>query len=152
MTVWERRDYPVLHALANSDDENLRHGFLSAAEQLGLEMTPGDLHDALLALADADYIDVQVGYESGPSALFTHLQVTGRGQQALGQWPLFDEIASPETLAMLLEHLAAEAATSEEESNLRRAADYVRGVSAATLRALVIGVVAQLAKSGLGLG
>jgi hypothetical protein len=156
MSVWERRDLPVLQALATSGDENLRHGFLSIESDgrnaLGLDLSAGELHDAILDLGDAGYIDGDVQYSSGPSAQFTHLQVTGRGQQALGQWPLFDEITSPETLALLLERLAEEAPSDEEASNLRRAAEYARTVGAGSLRAVVIAVLSQLAKTGLGLG
>lgn len=153
--MWEKRDLPVLRALATSDDENLRHGFLSVGENgnvLGLDLSAGDLHDAILTLADVDYVEGRVEYSTGPGAMFTHLRVTGRGQQALGEWPLFDEIASPETLALLLERFAEEAETSEEEANLRRAAGYVRGVSATALRAAAIGSLAQLARSLAGLG
>lgn len=156
MSVWERRDLPVLQALATSDDEILRHGFLSIESDgqsaLGLDLSAGDLHDAILDLADAGYVDGDVQYSGGPSAQFTGLQVLGRGEQALGQWPLFDEITSPETLALLLERLAEEAPSDEEASNLRRAAEYARTVGAASLRAVVIGVLSQLAKAGMGLG
>jgi hypothetical protein len=155
MTLWERRDLPVLQALATSDDENLRHGFLSVEEHgenaLGLDLSPGELHDAILTLSDAGYVEGAIGYESG-GATFTRLGVTGRGQQALGQWPLFDEIASPKTLALLLERLADEAPTDEEAANLRQAGAYARTLGAASLRSAAVGVLSQLAKIGLGLG
>lgn len=156
MTVWEHRDLPVLAALAASDDENLRHGFLSLGEagssQLDLDLTAGEIHDAILALGDAGYVDGDVKYHTGPGALFTQLRLTGRGQQALGEWPLFDEIASPETLALLLERLAEEAPSEEEASNLRRAASYARSLGSASLRAVAVGALAQLARGQLGLG
>ncbi len=51
MTVWERRDLPVLRALATSDDQNLQNGFLSVADNpLGLDLTAGEIHDAIFAL------------------------------------------------------------------------------------------------------
>lgn len=78
--------------------------------------------------------------------------MTGRGQQALGQWPLFDEIASPQTLALFLERFADEAATQEEETNLRRAAAYARSLSVATVKAAAIGAATQGARAALGLG
>jgi hypothetical protein len=153
VTVWERRDLPVLKALATSNDENLRHGFLSVADNaLGLDLTAGELHDAIFALNDVQFVEGEVGYESGPSAHFTHLTVTGRGQQALGEWPLFDELTSPETLALFLERLADEASTDEEADSMRRAARYARSLGAGTLRAAIIGVLAQLAKAAMGLG
>jgi hypothetical protein len=154
VTVWEQRDLVVLRALTTSDDENLRHGFLQTDEPrvLGLDLSAGELHDAILALADVNYVEGDVQYASGPSAMFTHLRVTGRGQQALGQWPLFDEISSPETLALLLERLADGAPTDEEADSLRRAAGYARTLGGASLRAAAVAVISQLAKAGLGLG
>ena len=154
MTIWERRDLPVLRALATSDDPHLQHGFLtvSGPSTLGLALSAGEIHDAIFALGDVDYVEGEPQYSTGPSVSFTRLRVTGRGQQALGEWPLFDDIASPQTLALLLERLAEEAPTDEEASNLRRAATYVRGLSGASLRALATGTAAQLAKIALGLG
>jgi hypothetical protein len=153
MTVWERRDLPVLRALAASDDNNLAHGFLNVEDRaLGLDLSAGEIHDAVFTLGDVGYVEGEPGYSSGPSAMFTHLSVTGRGQQALGEWPLFDEISSPETLALLLERLAEQAPSEEEADSLRRAATYARGVGAATLRAAAVSALTQLAKTGLGLG
>lgn len=154
MSLWEQRDLPVLRALAQSDDAELRdHGVLRVgkASALGLDLSPGELHDAVLTLGDAGYVEGRVEYSSGPDAMFTHFRVTARGMQALGQWPLFDEIASPETLALLLERLADEAPTDEEASNMRRAAAYVRSVSGASLRALTTAAISQLARSAAGL-
>lgn len=156
MTVWERRDFPVLQALATSTDRNLQHGFLhlgaGSPNPLGLELSVGDVHDAVLALADAGYVEAQLQYETGPGAMFTHLRVTGRGQQALGQWPLFDRVASPETLALLLERLAEEAATDEEAESLRRAAGYARRLGATALRAALTAATSQLVRAAAGLG
>jgi hypothetical protein len=157
-TVWERRDLPVLQALATTEDDNLRHGFLnldrhSATNALGLDLSAGDIHDAIEALHDVGYVEGNVQYEAGGgrSALYTQLRVTGRGQQALGEWPLFDEIASPTTLALFLERLAEEAPTDEEASSLRRAATYVRKLGVATLRTAVTGSLVALARHQFGL-
>lgn len=156
-TVWERRDLPVLQRLA-SDREHVREGFLhlnphSEHPPLGLDLTVGEVHDALLALRDVGYVEASnLQYETGPGALFTGLRVTGRGQQALGEWPLFDEIAAPETLALLLERFADEAPTDAEADNLRRAARYARSLGVLSLRAAAAGALSQLARLGLGLG
>ena len=157
MSVWERRDLPVLRALSG-DDEHRRQGFLHMNYEfgeapLGLDLSGGDVHDALLALHDADYVEIRtLQYESGRSAMFTGVRVTGRGQQALGEWPLFDEVASPQTLALLLERLAEEAPTNEEADNLRHAAAYARGLAAMSLRATAVGALSHLARVALGLG
>jgi hypothetical protein len=156
MTVWERRDLPVLRALATSEDENVRQGFLDlSADQerpLGLEMTTADAYEAVLTLRDAGYIEGELQHEGGHGALVTNFQVTGRGQQALGEWPWFDELASPATLALLLERLAEEASSPAEAGSLRRAANYARGLTGSTLRAATIATFAHVARIHLGLG
>jgi hypothetical protein len=155
MTIWERRDFPVLQALATSDDEDIRQGVLqldAEKKPVGLDLSIEEIYDAVLVLADAGYIQGKLQHESGSSILITHFQVTGRGQQALGEWPLFDQLASPETLALLLDRLAEEAPTDEEAGNLRRAAQYARGLAASTVRAALIGAATHLARHYAGVG
>jgi len=98
-------------------------------------------------LGDAEYIEGELQHEGGRSALITHFQVTGRGEQALGEWPLFDQLASPDTLALLLERLAEEAPSDEEARNLRRAASYARGVAGSALRSAAIAALAHVARA-----
>jgi hypothetical protein len=61
MTIWERRDLPVLRALATSDDENVREGVLhlsgAEAKPLGLDLTTDEIYAAVLTLGDAEYIE-----------------------------------------------------------------------------------------------
>lgn len=158
MSVWEDSALPVLRTLATSEDDSLQHGFVHLSPHSerpalpGLALSAADVHDAILALADLGYVDADnLQYETGPGALFTGLRVTGRGQQALGEWPLFHKIASPETLALLLEQLAEEAPTDEEADNLRHAARYARTIGAAALRALAVGALSHIARQSLGL-
>jgi hypothetical protein len=155
MTVWERRDLPVLRALADTDDENILQGVLNLSAEngnpLGLDLTFEEIYDAVLTLSDAGYVEGEVQHEGGRSALLTQFQITGRGYQALGEWPLFDELASPQTLALLLDRLAEEAPTREEASNFRRAARYARGLTASTLRAALIAALAHVARAHVGL-
>ncbi len=155
--MWERVDLPVLSVLASSSHEQLRHGFLSiesyGSEAIPLELEPGALHDSTLRLGDAGYVEfADLAYEGGGGASFTGFRVTGRGQQAIGEWPLFDSVASPLTLALLLERLAEYVPTDEEATNLRRAATYVRSLGAGTLKAAAITATSQLARLALGLG
>ena len=67
------------------------------------------------------------------------------------QWPLFDEITSPETIARLLEHLAEEAPTQDETQNMRRAAHYVRSLGGDAFRRFVVGAVAAVIRAQVGL-
>jgi hypothetical protein len=154
MTVWEHRDLPVLLALATSEDENVRQGFLNLSDghPLELDMGSAEIYAAVLALHDAGYIEGEIQHQGSHGALVTHFQVTGRGQQALGQWPLFDELASPATLALLLERLAEEASSIEEAGSLRRAATYVGGLTASTLRGAATAALAHVVRVHLGLG
>jgi hypothetical protein len=156
MTIWERRDLPLLRTLAAGEDEQIRAGYLhighsNVGERLGLELDDYAIHDGLACLGDAGYIDASVQYSSGPGATFTGLRVTGAGQQALGQWPLFDEVASPETLALFLERQAKEAPTEEEAENMRRAARYIRTLGALALRSALTGALSQAARIALGI-
>lgn len=50
MTVWEQRDLPVLSALASTDDQEVRSGFLDislAQETLGIDLTSSAIHDSI---------------------------------------------------------------------------------------------------------
>ncbi len=87
----------------------------------------------------------------GPGAHLTRVAVSGAGYQALGEWPLFDEITSPETMALLLEHLADEAPTEEETANMRHAARYVRSLGGETIRRFITGAIAAVIRGQLGL-
>jgi hypothetical protein len=156
MTVWTERDLPVLEALSAPDDEHLRLGYLTighgrGAEALGITHSDDAIYDSLLTLRDAGYVDFDMQLETGPGAHFTQLALTGAGYQALGEWPLFDEITSPETMALLLEHLAEEAPTEEETQNMRRAARYVRSLGGDAFRRFVVGAMAALIRAQVGL-
>lgn len=155
MTVWTERDLPVLEALANPPDEHLRLGYLSighgrGAEALGVDLSDDAIYDSLLTLRNAGYVDFDMQLETGPGAHFTQLAIAGGGYQALGEWPLFDEISSPETMARLLEHLAEEAPT-EETQNMHRAARYVHSLGGDAFRRFVVGAMAELIRAQVGL-
>ncbi len=156
MSVWTQRDLPVLEALTNPTDEHVRLGYLSighdhGAETLGLELSDDAIYQALLVLYDAGYVDFDIKMSSGPGAQFTQLEITGAGYQALGEWPLFDQINSPETMALLLEHLAGEAPTEEETANMRSAAGYIRSIGSDALRRFVVGATAAIIRAHAGL-
>jgi hypothetical protein len=96
VSLWESRDYPVLLALAVSDDNDLLHGFLQlgggqAGERLGLQLSDEEIYTSVLVLGDADYLMGEMNPETGNNAFFTKLCVTGSAQQALGEWPLFGD-------------------------------------------------------------
>ena len=153
MNAWERRDLPVLAALANTEDQHVRSGYLDislAQKTLGLDLTNSEIHDAVLTLGDAGYVGYDIGYETGNGGLFTQLKVTGRGKQALGDWPLFTEV-TPMTLAALLDRLADEAPTDQEADNAHQAATYIRSLPVAALKAVMRTVLVEGTKASLGL-
>lgn len=152
MTVWTERDLPVLQAIASADDDHLREGFLfigGETDQLGLGMEPLDAIDSVLTLRDAGYLTFRDAQETfgNPNLHLTGLAVTGAGMQALGEWPSFDAVATPELLAALLERLAPEAPTADETTATRAAAGYVRSVAPGVLRSVVTGTVSALLRS-----
>jgi hypothetical protein len=156
VSLWTDRDLVVLQALLNARDPDLRDGYLSlghgrARTALEVELPDAQIYDSLLVLRDAGYVEFDVQLETGPGAHYTQLAVTGAGMQALGQWPVFDAVTSPETVALLLERLAPEAPTEEETANLRRAAAYVREMAPAAFRSLATGAVSALIRAHLGL-
>ena len=83
--------------------------------------------------------------------MFTHFQVTGAGMQALGLWPMFDELGSPAQLAALLDAIADDVATEEERTNLQRAASAVRRSGPDVVRAALTGGVSAIVRAHLGL-
>jgi hypothetical protein len=151
VTVWNARDLPVLRALADSEDQHIREGFLylgGNTDQLGLNLASLDVMDSVLTLRDAGYVAFRDSQETGGANLhLTGLAVTGRGLQALGEWPSFEAVATPDLLAALLEHLAPEAPTADETAATRAAADYVRSVAPGALRSIVTGAVSALLRA-----
>jgi hypothetical protein len=147
----------VLGAIAEPEDYNLREsGFLSfdagGAHQLRLGLDGFIVHEALLALSDLDYIEWnEWQYTGGPTLDVTGLRVTGRGMQALGQWPSLLTATTPASLSHVLEMVAPYAADPEKAGVLREAAKEARRLTGPVLRrALVSGTVAVV-REKLGL-
>jgi hypothetical protein len=144
----------VLKALSEPRDAALREGLLflsrGGADQLGLDLDPAVIHEALLALEDAGYIEWANWQQSTGTIL--GLRVTGRGMQALGEWPLLETIMNPASLAQLLDDLAPYAADAEKEAVLRRAAQRARPWVAGTFRESVIALGNAWARSRDGIG
>lgn len=153
MSVWTDRDAVVLRWLHESPPSaETLHTTLSTEphpDLLGLSQQ--DVHLAVETLADEDLLHYNdERWASGPSALWTGLHVSGAGLQALGEWPTFDALSSPAELGQLLDALAEQlASTDEEESNLRRAATTARGKSREAIQALAAGAFGALARGQL---
>jgi hypothetical protein len=151
---WTDRALPVLHTLAMPSDD-FRDGFLSlgrgrAEANLGIELSDDAVEQTILQLDDLGYVEFRDVTPEAPFGVhFAGLKVTGRGMQALGEWPRFEALISPLTFAALLEQLA-DFAGAEEQSAIRRAAAVVRRLSGAALRSLVLGTGGQLLRNFLG--
>jgi hypothetical protein len=147
----------VLASIAEPTDYALReHAYLWLSadhrEPLGLDMEYGKVHDALLALDDLGYIESgEWQYSSGPGLSINNVRVTGRGMQALGQWPALHTAMTPASLAHLLEALAPYAADDEKAGRLREAAVAARQMTAQSLRRAVISGGVALVRYKLGL-
>ncbi len=154
-TLWQDRALPVLKALHNQDSELAAAGilFLGGGESdgLGLDLTPGTIHQTILQLVDAGYVEHgEVSYYHPSGVTFTGLRVTGRGLQVLGEWPRFEAIVSPVTLAELVEHLA-DYAPADEATDVRRAAGVVGGMARTAVFDVALGLGKAWVRQRLGL-
>jgi hypothetical protein len=111
-----------------------------------------EFHRSVLTLADASYVaHSNAEYAGGGDCAFEGFQVTGAGMQALGLWPMFDELGSPTQLATLLDALGRDAATEEERTNLQRAAAAVRRSAPDVVRAALTGGISAFVRAHFGL-
>jgi hypothetical protein len=139
VSAWEEQAMPVLRALEDPRDHNLKDGFLSiergeGGRTLGLEMEDGALVETLFQLRDLGYVVFTDPEYFGSGASFTDVRITGRGLQVLGQWPRFEAMVSPSTLAEAVDRLGEFAPDDEQRTVFRRVAAYLRDKSAGTLR------------------
>jgi hypothetical protein len=153
MSVWSDRDLPVLRYLHEHAprDELLSTNWHSKAAHPDLPgLTEQDVHVAVETLVDEGLIHYRNdSWNTAGGVHWIGLQITGSGLQALGQWPVFDMLTSPEELGLLLDGLAEMAATEEEENNLREAATTARSKSADALRSLAAGALGAIVRSQL---
>lgn len=155
MTLWESRDLPLLQAADDPANEQIQRHYFQvgqgmAATAFKVDMSEDDIYAGLVALRDAGYVQFRESRSGGAHATVTQFAVTGAGMQMLGEWPRFESIVSPITLAAFLERLAEEAPTAEEESAARSAAGYVRGLAQGVLQSLATGVASALLRGALG--
>jgi hypothetical protein len=152
---WEEQALPLLVALRQATDRHVREGILMLgyrdAASLGLDLPVSVILATLFQLGDLGYVEYDnIQLAGGGGAIVTGLRVTGRGLQVLGQWPRFEAIVSPATLATLIEQLA-DYASPEESPPMRRAAAAVRRMGTAGLKSAAIGIGGQLLRGALGL-
>ena len=155
MSLWAIRDEPVLRHLAEHPPRDNAIWTHSRSHEPRPELpvvTEREFHRSVLILGDAGYVANEDGqYDGGGGCVFTHFQVTGAGMEALGLWPMFDELGSPAQLAALLEALGRDAATEEERTNLQRAAGVVRRAAPDVVRAALTGGISASVRAHLGL-
>jgi hypothetical protein len=151
MSTWSQRDLPVLYWLQENPPPRglLTTNRIQDSPHAALpELSERDVHVSVETLADEGlvaYADRE--YEGGGGVYWTHFQVSGAGLQALGEWPVFDMLETPEALGRLLDALADMAASDEEESNLRAAASTARSKGAEALRSIAAGALRELLRS-----
>jgi hypothetical protein len=153
---WNERALPVLQALRTRD---AAYGAASAIKvfkghgnDLGLDLSAGVIQDTILQLTEAGHVecDETHGIGGGHGMIFVGLRVTGRGLQVLGEWPRFEAMISPATLATLVDALA-EYATTDDAEQMHHAAKVIRRIAATGLRSIVFGAGGQLLRHALGL-
>jgi hypothetical protein len=123
-----------------------------ADNDLRLALSGTEIYNTILQLHDARYVewDEDPHFYGGGGVTFIGLKVSGRGLQVLGEWPRFEALVSPPTLATLVDRLA-EYTEGDERSKMQRAAEVIRHAGVAGLRTLAIGAGSQLLRSTLGL-
>jgi len=155
MSLWTARDEPVLRHLAEHPRQDDVVWTQSRSDEPRPELpavTEREFHRSMQVLGDAGYVAHDDGqYDGGGGCVFTHFQVTGAGMQALGLWPMFDELGSPAQLATLLDALGHDAATEEERTNLQRAASAVRRSAPEVVRAALTGGIIAIGRAHFGL-
>jgi hypothetical protein len=145
MSTWSQRDLPVLYWLQENPPPQglLSTNRLQDNPHSALpELSERDVHVSVETLADeglVTYADKQ--YEGGGGVYWAQFQVSGGGLQALGEWPVFDMLGTPQALGRLLDALADMAASDEEESSLRTAATAARSKGAEALRSAASGAL-----------
>lgn len=157
MSAWDEQALPVLRALEDPQDYHLKDGVLfvglgeRGVETLGVDMEEGELFETLFQLRDLGYVEFgEPTYETGPGAAFMDLRITGRGLQVLGEWPRFEAMISPATLAEIVDRLAEFAPDEEQKQGFQRVAAYLRSKGAGGLKATAIAAGAQLARNLAG--
>jgi hypothetical protein len=154
VTTWSDRDLPVLYWLHEGPlrDGMLQTNWLNDTPHPDLpDLTEREVHVSVETLAQeglVSYSDQM--WASGGGVHWMQFQVSGAGLQALGEWPVFDMLGTPEALGRLLDALAEMATSDEEESNLRAAARSARSKGAEALRSLASGALSAVVRSQTG--
>lgn len=153
---WDERALPVLQALRTRDAAYGAAGAIKLVKShdndLGLALSAGVIQDTILQLTEAGYVECDVTHElgGGHGMIFTGPRVTGCGLQVLGEWPRFEAMISPVTLATLVDTLA-EYATPDDAEQMHHAAGVIRHLATTGLRSVVFGAGGQLLRHALGL-
>ena len=154
---WTDRAMPVLRALhAPTDPQFVQTRTLSVGRGRGTKtldvgLSDDALYDTILQLRDAGYVEYDdITFHHPAGAHVFGLRVSGRGLQVLGEWPRFEQLISPLTMAALLEQLA-DFVPEEEAEPMRRSASLVKRMAGTVLRSTAVGAGSQLARHALGL-
>jgi len=155
--VSERRNLQVLRLFARPGTIDAHGAFtLSAARlrELGVDITSAEMLQAIHALANRGYLGGGHGWVEGlpgvweddptefpfDSIEYRHFFVSGRGLQALGDWPPFTDL-TPTTVAALLGKLADETAEQTQADETRAAARDIRALGPTILDVAVSAAV-----------
>lgn len=148
----------MLEALERADSHSLRARGIAlrygdtAKETLGIDLDDKAIHEAMLLLSDVNYVSFKELPEGTSGSILTDVEVLGRGKQALGEWPRFEILITPSTLARLLDKLAEQPNLDEEQRGiLRRAAEYLRTLPLTLTQAASVQAGIQLARIPFGL-
>lgn len=115
-TLWERRELPILQAIAEADAAAESIDSSQIVEATGLEATA--VGRALKALIDADYVDgIDTTTTDDPAPTYTELELARLGREAVGSWQPSAAPAgtAPVDQQVILEVLIASPSDTEEQ-------------------------------------
>jgi hypothetical protein len=153
-TLWDRVDEPILAWVASLGSA------MDVGTQLNLELrepepsedvprlTSRDVQESLLRLRSHGLIDGREAAAFGNST-WTSLRVTAAGLIVMGQWPDLDRVATAASLHRLLRALS-DAAPTEDQTALRRAAGVVGRTADDVLRSTAADVAGSLGEEAAG--
>ncbi len=134
--TWDRRELPLLRAIANHDEDKSPPTSDALAAELP-ELSPRAIEVALDALVDDGHLTATPLNHEGRVA-FINIRLTGHGRRAVGQWPSGE--AYDAFIARLDSRLDA-TSDADERSRLERLRNAVLDVGRDVLGIVIADVI-----------
>lgn len=151
---WEDQAMPVLRWVKRTQDENWEIGttvldesdLTAAAEEIGV---PLDRLPQTLCRLEEDRLITSTQNPGMAGTLFaSDLRITGEGMRVLGSWP--SRVMDQDALMQVLQHMIAQARSSDERTRLERLRDAVVNLSHETFVGVMTGVIEYQLRKTMG--